>query len=136
MRKQWKTITHVLPRILCVFMAFHFFNVSMDSKDARPDFIPEDLSQNDIESISEFVTEVVLGVDNSFAEHDEQDEGAANVHSWMKLLMCSIAPNTLTLSFETACVRYYVMNARIIQSNHSKIKVPPPQFDRPSPTVC
>ena len=136
MRRQWKKISHLLPKLLCVLMAFHLFNLSMDSKDAQPDFIPEDLAHNDLESISEFVTEVVFGVDNSFAEHDEDDQESATFHNLLKQLMCSVTADEISLSFDTACIRYYVMNARLVPSVISRIKVPPPQDFHSSTATC
>lgn len=127
MRRQWKKISHLLPKLLCVLMAFHLFNLSMDSKDARPNFVPEDLAHNDLESISEFVTEVVFGVDNSFAEHDENDHEPESIHSLLKQLICSLTEDEISLSFDTACIRYYVMNVRLVPSIFFSIKVPPPQ---------
>jgi hypothetical protein len=60
-------------RILSLLLALHFLNLSIDSRDPNPDAIPEDLSFNDIESITEFITEVVFGWHNAFEEHDERD---------------------------------------------------------------
>lgn len=54
-------------------LALHLFNLSIDAPDARPDSVPEDLAVNDIESIAEFLTEVVFGCENAFAEQDERD---------------------------------------------------------------
>lgn len=49
------------------------FNYSVDVPDQYTDYVAEDLSYNDIESISEFFLEVVLGIDNAVPEHDEDD---------------------------------------------------------------
>ncbi|RAV98735.1 hypothetical protein [Pseudochryseolinea flava] len=98
----------------------------MDSKDQLPEFLPEDLSHNDIESISEFVSEVMFGAENTFAEHEEND-GDCSHEQTSKNVMISIAPTALEFSFETACVRYYVMNSRFVNDIYTKIKVPPPQ---------
>ena len=56
------------------FLALHLLNFSIDSKDAHPDYIVEDLTYNDIESILEFTFEILLGFDNAFFEYDEEDE--------------------------------------------------------------
>lgn len=54
-------------------MAIHILNCSIDTPDAQPDSVAEDLSYNDIESISELVLEQFLGLDNAIAEHEEHD---------------------------------------------------------------
>jgi len=42
--------------------------------DAQPEYIAEDLSINDQESIVELVLEKVIGIENAIEEHDEPDE--------------------------------------------------------------
>jgi hypothetical protein len=54
-------------------MAVHIFNCSVDTPDARPDYVPEDLTYNDMESVVEIVLENVLNFENAIAEHDEKD---------------------------------------------------------------
>jgi hypothetical protein len=60
-------------RIFSFLMALHVLNLSIDTRDANPDCVPEDLSINDQETVFEFIMEYVLGYDNAVAEHDEQD---------------------------------------------------------------
>jgi hypothetical protein len=60
-------------RLISLFFAVYLFNFSIDSRDPHPDTVAEDLSLNDIESFFEFVAEVVLGIENAVAEHDERD---------------------------------------------------------------
>jgi hypothetical protein len=64
---------HIISRFLCFVFALHIFNVSIDTPDAQPDYIAEDLSINDIESVVEFVLEDVLQINNAIAEYDESD---------------------------------------------------------------
>jgi hypothetical protein len=49
------------------------FNYSVDIPDYFGDQVSEDLSYNDIESITEFVLEIVVGIENAVPEHDEDD---------------------------------------------------------------
>ncbi|MGQ0829711.1 MAG: hypothetical protein ACT4ON_15090 [Bacteroidota bacterium] len=65
---------HIISRIICFVFALHIFNVSVDTPDTEPDYVPEDLSVNDIESVVEFVLENVLHIDNAIAEHEEPDD--------------------------------------------------------------
>jgi hypothetical protein len=66
--------SNIISRIFCILMAIHIFNLSVDTKDAAPDCIAEDLSINDQETVVEIVLEKVLGIDNAIAEHDEPDQ--------------------------------------------------------------
>ena len=69
---------HIIFRIVCLMLAFHIFNFSVDTPDAKPDYIPEDLTYNDIESVAELVLEKVLNIENAIAEHDEKDTEDGN----------------------------------------------------------
>lgn len=48
--------------------------MSIDTPDAHPDCVAEDLSINDIESFVELVLEDILKINNAIAEHDEADD--------------------------------------------------------------
>lgn len=65
---------HIISKALCVLMAFHIFNCSVDMPDAQPDSIAEDLSFNDMESVVEIVLEECLNIKDAVAEHDEPDD--------------------------------------------------------------
>jgi hypothetical protein len=65
---------NIFRRIFCILMAIHIFNLSVDTKDAQPDCVAEDLSINDQETIVEIVLEKVLGIENAIAEQDEPDQ--------------------------------------------------------------
>ena len=54
-------------------MAAHIFNCSVDTPDAQPDNVPEDLSYNDMESVVEVVLENFFEIQDAIAEHDEND---------------------------------------------------------------
>src|SRR5690606_27454254 len=82
-----------LVRMLFVI---HFLNVSIDARDPKPDTIPEDLALNDIESLAEFIAEVVLNCQDAFTEHDEHDgdSGAADFFKYCPSKSCEITMNT------------------------------------------
>jgi hypothetical protein len=61
-------------RVFAGLVALHMINLSIDTRDARPWDVPEDLSINDQETIIEFILETVLGFDNIIAEHDDPDQ--------------------------------------------------------------
>jgi hypothetical protein len=64
---------NIYIRYFWFFMAVHILNCSVDAPDPQPDYIPEDLTYNDIESIVEWVLEDVLNIENAIPEHDEDD---------------------------------------------------------------
>lgn len=64
---------HIVARALALFMAAYILNFSVDSPDAQPDHMAEDLSINDLESIAEIVLEEWMEIDDAIPEHDESD---------------------------------------------------------------
>lgn len=62
-------------RILCCILALHLLNYSIDPQD--PEFVPEDISFNEIESIAELVAEV-FGLEAFFEDFDENDTDGAD----------------------------------------------------------
>jgi hypothetical protein len=62
-----------ISRILILLLVVHVLNLSIDAPDPLPDYIPEDMSVNDIETIAEYVLEKYLDIDNALPEHDEDD---------------------------------------------------------------
>jgi hypothetical protein len=76
-------ISHA-SRVLAFIMAIYLLNFSVDSRDAHPDSVAEDLSVNDIESFYEFLAEGMLGVKNAVEEHDERDQDDAGSFEFKK----------------------------------------------------
>src|SRR5215211_2214802 len=77
---------HIVFRLFWGLLAMHILNLSIDAPDIRPDYIPEDLSYNDIESMTEFVLEDVFDIANAMSEQDEHDDQDGNSMETKKLL--------------------------------------------------
>ena len=54
-------------------LGLYLLNISVDTADPNPEFIPEDLSFNDQESIIEIIVEQVLGYKDAIKEYDDHD---------------------------------------------------------------
>lgn len=65
-------------KLFWLLLSIHFLNISVDSQDIRPDYVAEDLSINDQESVVEIVLEQFLHIENAIAEHDESDTEGQN----------------------------------------------------------
>ncbi|WP_143083845.1 hypothetical protein [Flexibacter flexilis] len=72
---------HIAFRVLWLLMGLHILNYSVDSPDKQPNYVPEDLSYNDMESIAEIVLEQFLDIDDAMAEHDEDDDESGSSFS-------------------------------------------------------
>lgn len=83
---------NILFRFFWVVLACHILNLSIDAPDTKSDSVPEDLTFNDIESISELFLENCLGMKNIIAEHDEPDDQGGNSMDLKKIdLFCQQA---------------------------------------------
>jgi hypothetical protein len=127
--KPIKSRTSRVTRIVCLLLALHFFNFSIDSRDANSDAIPEDLTVNDIESVTEFLTEVVLNIHNAFAEHDEKDGEGGGALDFSKEFCCA---NLTRFSFKSlispvTSPKGPVTDTRSILSLSRDVMSPPPK---------
>lgn len=123
------TISISIRRTVALLLSVYLFNFSVDSKDALPDYVEEDLSYNDIESVYEIVAETIFGIDNAVSEYDEHDleEGESvdigdfTFYNDYSLLQCSMG---------TACLiqnlRYNTFCFNQLETCWSKIYDPPP----------
>ncbi|WP_338731583.1 hypothetical protein [Mangrovimonas cancribranchiae] len=75
----------VFSKIIWCFMGLYFLNISIDAADPYPEYIPEDLSFNDQESIIEFVLEKVLGYEDAIQEYDDYDSEDHNSKKHSKI---------------------------------------------------
>ena len=74
-----------LLKVFWGLMSLYLLNISVDSPDRYPDYIPEDLSINDQESIIEILVEKVLGYGDVFKEYDDPDKEDHNSGSSLKI---------------------------------------------------
>ena len=115
-------------RVLALVLAVHFLNISMDSKDSDPDSIPEDLSVNDIESISEFIAELVLGWQDAFSEHEEADNEGSGSPDYYKYYFSNQLFVTSGASWMDASgTKFLLKNSVRFDSLSRDITAPPPK---------
>ena len=60
-------------KIFWGILAVYCLNISVDTPDSLPNYVSEDLSINDQESIIEILLENVLGIENAIPEVDDND---------------------------------------------------------------
>lgn len=60
--------------VLWGLMGLYILNISIDAADPTSNYLPEDLSYNDQESIIEIVVEQLLGFENAIREYDDHDK--------------------------------------------------------------
>jgi hypothetical protein len=111
-------------------MAVHIFNCSVDTPDAQPDYVPEDLTYNDMESVVEIVLENVFNIKNAISEYDENDsdDGRSfeikkpfNFFYYRNIKIYKAFNNELTVNFPTTYLE------KFSSQFHSEIEPPPPK---------
>lgn len=118
---------HAFLRLASFLFALHIFNLSIDPRDKEPDFLPEDLSVNEIESIAELVMESVFGFSNTFAEHDEAD-GSEGTNDFNKGFCVAPAYAVVSQSDHyTREVQYFVFDSLDFSLPVRDILAPPPK---------
>ena len=122
---------HIVFRYFWVLMAIHILNCSIDTPDALPDYIAEDLSYNDIETFSELVLEQFMGFEDAIPEHDEQDNADGLSFEVAKILLYFQPSLLFSLSNTLNCtlVAVSICNYQDIYHTqfHPEIVSPPPQ---------
>lgn len=115
-------------KFLWGILALHFLNVSIDTPDRNPEYISENLSINDQESIIELIVEKVIGIENAFAEYDDTDHEEHTKKSNVKLEW--VSSNFLDFSIQVIEVIESPLLASYhlpLLSGYSKRISPPPK---------
>ena len=84
-------------------MSLFLLNISVDTADFNPNFISEDLSLNDQESIIEIIVEQVLGYEDAFMEYDDNDR--EDHHKKTNLKIELIAHHIIDLSISQSQIK-------------------------------
>ncbi len=111
-------------------MGFYLLNISVDTADLNPNYLPEDLSINDQESIIELVIEQVLGFEDAIKEYDDNDledffKKKISTANWLTTYNQK-ETTTYFLLFDLEPLFSYHL-ARLL-AGFSTIVSPPPQF--------
>lgn len=117
-----------IRKIFSLFMAFYIFNFSIDSRDASPDHIAEDLSFNDVESFYEFILEDLVGIENAVEERDERDEDDGGSFQFKKFCFTSLT-STIQVKSGDYIFKLYIpkRNCPGLANRYGEIDSPPPR---------
>ena len=121
---------NIIFRFLWFTMALHILNCSVDTPDAGPQNIPEDLSYNDMESIVEIILEQIIGVENAIAEMDDTDTDESGAFTIKKGLDFSNYPSSLkSLIFCNSHItpRHSLYKEKYSEQFHPELVPPPPK---------
>ncbi len=110
-------------------MGLFLLNISVDSADPNPEYIPEDLSINDQESIVEIVAEQVLGYEDAFKEYDENDTEEHNKKSNVKIDLTTHYIKEVALNHKiiVTASRKFPDYSTSLTKGIKKLEIPPPK---------
>lgn len=69
------SFSHIIHKFIAIFLALNFLNNCVDSVDPISHGMIEDLSYNDIESVTELIAEIIFVFDNASIELEDNDAG-------------------------------------------------------------
>ena len=110
-------------------MGLYLLNISVDTADPDPEYIPEDLSFNDQESIVEIIIEQVLGYEDAIKEYDDHDTESHHKNNHLKIDLLADIVTThhflLPLMKNRSCHPDY---EAALASGFREIDSPPPRI--------
>jgi len=110
-------------------MGIYLLNISVDAADLNPQYIKEDLSFNDQESIVEIIVEQVLGYHDAIQEYDDHDAEEHNnkCNTEINLVVHNLPNDSRTQSIlRTRKQRFQDLEAFLATGFH-QLDVPPPK---------
>lgn len=120
----------IVTRFLCGLLALYLLNISVDTADKNAEYIAEDLSLNDQESIVELIIEKVLGIEDAIKEYDDLDTEDHNKKKTVKIdsLFHNYSNhNDSNKSLNDRRKEYPGFNARLV-TGFEEIDSPPPKI--------
>lgn len=110
-------------------MGLFLLNISVDTKDLNPEYIPEDLSINDQESIIEIVVEKVLGYEDAFKEYDDHDTEDHKQKTNLKIDLFSSYKSDCIIkqSFIETKKQKFLDYSTFLTNGFQKLDTPPPK---------
>lgn len=116
-------------KFLWGFMGLYFLNISVDTVDANPSHIAEDLSFNDQESIVEIVVEKIMGFENAIEEQDDPDTES---HTKKSNFSVDFFPVQTLIKNQTEPISFHLKNTCHHPHSHAcmghyQLNNPPPE---------
>lgn len=111
-------------------MSIYLLNISVDASDPNPDYIPEDLTFNDQESIIEIFVEKVLGFEDAINEYDDRDAEDHNSKNSTKIdLLAQFLVNYCNVQLIIEAEKQKLPDVKTNLTNgFLQLDTPPPQL--------
>ncbi len=111
-------------------MGLYLLNISVDTPDPNPDYIPENLLINDQESIIEIVVEKILGYEDAIKEYDDNDKEDHNKNTYVKIDLIAQYHDGLSIipSFNYTTRQKFTDPSIYLTNGFTKLDTPPPKI--------
>ena len=110
-------------------MGLYMLNISVDATDPKPEYIPEDLSINDQESIIEIIVEKILGYEDAIKEYDDNDTEDHSRKSNLKIEFIAqcMADSSIKKSIIKVTKQNFPDYDTFLVNGFQKLYTPPPK---------
>lgn len=121
---------NIFIRLTWGILGLYLLNTSVDFEDLNPEYIAEDLTINDQESILEIILEKILGYENAIHEYDDYDSDESKKQSSVKFEIKINSGNNIPICLTGKRVsdHYYYLDSHL-SKGHYKLHTPPPEID-------
>ncbi|MDQ4140754.1 MAG: hypothetical protein M3142_09530 [Bacteroidota bacterium] len=111
-------------------MGIYLLNISVDTTDTTPEYLPENLSINDQESLVEIIVEQALGFENTFCEYDDPDTEDNTKKKNSKIDLVVLFPIERTSSEKPSNIskQRYPKHDVCLTNGYSRLTSPPPKI--------
>jgi len=120
---------HIIFRFFGFVLALHILNCAVDIPDPQPQYIAENLSYNEMESLVEVALEEVLHINDAIAEYDDLDADDTYNFALKKVItFCSQEVTPIKIkNIETSHVHIaFIYEVLYVPLFHPEITSPPP----------
>ena len=117
-----------IKKIILLTIFFHIVNSSIDAPDILPEWTYENLSYNEIESVTEWLLEVVLSNGDCIQEYDDNDDNKMKIQLKKKknIYCCNSLFAAHFFSINTSKkISYHKVSPISFSGN---VHSPPPEF--------
>jgi hypothetical protein len=119
----------VVVKSLWGLLGLFLLNISVDTEDPNPEYLPEDLSINDQESIIEIIVEQVLGYEDAFKEYDDHDTEDHNKKTNVKIDLFNsyVSDCFIQQSYIESKKQKFPNASTFLTKGFHKLYIPPPK---------
>lgn len=123
-----KAFLHITQRILLLVLALQVLNLSINAIDFKP-IASTDISEfNDLNTLSEYFTEVILGYTNAFPESVQKEQKQSQLQKHMAVKLTGPSFSGYTVNTYSASVSFlFPENENDNRLFSQEINPPPPK---------